>query len=189
MIFETIKRYYPFDIQPFSKEYESSNEYKALIERVLYFQTNTQYEKAILNKLEGALPPHIEISNITRLDFLDRCFTFCLGKRGRETEMKFSEIIICVSILGAYYCIYERKTDQIKDISGDIIGFTQDFLPSINHNEFSTELVEDLKKTASSFNLVEVTSSNLIQLCPGYAFFGISKEDFTLFNGLFKDEY
>ncbi len=91
--------------------------------------------------------------------------------------------------LGSVYCIYEIKTDQIKDISGDIIGFTQNLLPSINQNEFSIELVEVLKKTASSFNLVEVTSSNLIQPCPDYAFLEISKEDFTLFNGLFKDEY
>lgn len=188
-ILKTINKYFPSYVEPFSSEYEQSHEYKKLLLKVLHYQKFPEYEENIYNKLKKSFSKNFFVIDCTKLAYLDRCFSYHIKETSENNKNKSIEIVFCVSILYPCYCIYEKTISQVNDNSENFIGFLDNVSFNFDNNDMWVPVLNRLRGIGSDFNLKEILSEDFLKHCEKYSFYGIPKEKFTIFNGLFKDSF
>ena len=182
-----IYKFYPKDIEAFDLNYENSIEYSSLLKEILFHQKNPDQRNILLNNIRRICSDKVyRTDDLTQLNYLDRCFTFVVKHLSDEGHHSYCELIICISILGPFYCIYTKCINERWDVNKSFIGYDdyEDFDVTVN---FPQALIDNIRNSLGES--MEVKQDKLKLHLDRFNFYGVSRENFTIFNGLFKNRY
>lgn len=179
---ELAKSYYATTIL-----YDDTLEYKRLIDRVVYEQNYGTLGSTLKNFFVSVLPAsRFKIKDLTLFGNLDRCYSFGIENLAKKRKGHIYDTIICVSILSSFYCIYERETIIGYDTKGKRNGQTYNL--NLDHLSYlDVHLLNEIKEFLSGLNFLEVKGEDLTHPMPYFYMCGLTPENFTLFQVLFKD--
>lgn len=187
----SIAKYYPADIYPHLDMYDITTQSVLRIKKIISAKRN---HKQRFSVLYNALIDIISESNYNLFDETkyymgDRCITYTLRDKSifhvPTSSRQERYITICLSVLEKFYCIYEKKLDIFYEKEVFLAQLTADI--GDNFSDQEQKLLEMLENTICQYGYKKIPFPLLYNVFERYKAFG--KDDFTLFYGLFKDDF
>ncbi|MGJ1263240.1 hypothetical protein [Sphingobacterium spiritivorum] len=167
--------------------YDDTSEHLRLLDKISEARYDKKLQAVLLKSITNIFKsPQFETEYYTRYSMLDRSHLFRVENLLLSNKERICDIIIGVSFLAPYFCIYQRETIIDFDENGNR-GY-QSY--NLNLDEFSFVKMESILKVRTlleNMGYSEIKGNQIVTPMPYFYMCGIPKEEFTLFNVLFKD--
>lgn len=188
-----LRKYYNTKYIPEHPRYEQSQEYQLLLKKILHHR---DHDKEYFNDVDKKLAKlfsttQYNVEDWTNYGMLDRCKSYIIERKAQTPVQRRSiqqtySIVLCISILENFYCVYKRTKDLYINIDDEVVGeIVSDVTDEFDPDELARIKIE---KLLTLKNYERIKTRDLLVEYDDFRFFNLG-EEFNLFNGFFRSDF